>query len=85
MNRHFPLILAHLSATDMQLFHQAGITYTGATGRWSTFPDGCYIATYLSELVPALRAMGWAKARLRLRSDELIVRRIGVRRSEQRG
>lgn len=55
------VIIANITAADNEKFHAAHIPYSGSTGLAPrpSDPNAPYIATYLSELPRALKAMGW--------------------------
>lgn len=71
--RNRTLFLTHLSDNDRRRFHAACLTYSGETGISEHL--GAYIATYLSELLPALHAMAWRHISLHEQHGDVFVRR----------
>jgi hypothetical protein len=56
------LLLTHLTTFDADRFHAAKLFYSGEAHDSSTY--GWYIATWVSELAPALVVLGWAQIEL---------------------
>lgn len=78
MQENISLILANLTPEDERRFHAARISYTGSTGPGAK-PENYgglapYIATYLSALDRAVKAMGWHKFSIDASPGQWIVR-----------
>lgn len=59
------LFLAHLSKHDFEKFDEHPFPYSASTGAGAVehpewYPNmGAYVATYMSELLTAIRVLGW--------------------------
>lgn len=79
------LIVANLTDAEIDAFHAAGVTFTGSTGKGSTYDMsgygavGPYIATYLSNLVEVVDALGWARFSVHIDGNQWIIRKAGHR------
>lgn len=81
LHRHMrmrTLIVANMSDEDFDRFHAAHITLSGSTGKGATkgYGDvGPYIATYCTELLLVLDALGWERVDLSVEGETLTMRR----------
>lgn len=82
--KDFSVILASLTAKEYARFFAAKVGYSGATGAGATpelYGDCApYIATFFSELRPALRALRWRRFTVAVAGKQWTMRRDHTRR-----